>query len=297
VSAPPAPAAGRGSLLDRTPPVGLVLAGVCSIQVGAAFATTLFDDLGATGTVFLRLLFAAAVLLAVWRPSLRATTPADLRLTVLFGLSLAAMNACFYEAIARIPLGVAVTLEFVGPLGVAVVGSRRPLDLLWAGLAAGGILLLSGGGRGDTDPVGIGLALLAGVFWACYILLAARAGQAFTGGRGLAIAMAVGALVLAGPGVAAAGSSLLSVELLAAGAVVAMASSVIPYSLETEALRRIPTRVFGVLMSLEPAVAALAGLAVLSQGLGAHEVAAIGLVITASAGVSLADRRAVPPDV
>jgi len=263
---------------------------VASVQVGAALAATLFDELGPAGAVLLRLTFATAILLAVWRPRLRGHDRADLGAAALFGVVLGLMNWAFYESIARIPLGIAVTLEFVGPLGVAVVGSRRRRDLLWAALAAAGIVSLAEGGGGDLDLLGVALALGAGVLWAAYILLSARVGRAFPGGGGLALALAVGTVVVVPAGVVQGGGELLVPGLLAAGAAVAVLSSAIPYSLELEALRRLPPAVFGVLMSLEPAVAALAGLVVLGQGLGAREVAGILLVVAASAGAALGAR-------
>jgi inner membrane transporter RhtA len=263
-----------------------VLGGATSIQFGAAVAATMFDDLGPAGTSLLRLGFAAMVLLAAWRPRVRAYTVAELRLAVAFGLALGAMNFTFYEALHRIPLGIAVTIEFAGPLGVAVALSRRRLDLVWAALAALGIVLLARPGGGGVDAVGLLFVLLAAGFWAAYILLNQRAGKVFTGGRGLAIASVVAALVPLGPGVAGAGARLLHPDLLAGGLAVALMSSVIPYSLEVEALRRLPASVFGVLMSLEPAIAALAGFLVLGQGLEARQLVAIALVIIASVGVT-----------
>jgi inner membrane transporter RhtA len=275
------------ALGDSVPPTGLVLLAVGSVQFGAALARTLFDDLGAGGTVFLRVLFAALVLWALWRPRIRGHTRGELALACAFGLSLAGMNLAFYEALGRIPLGVAVTFEFVGPLGVAVAGSRRALDLLWVALAAAGIVLLTDLGQGGgLNAAGVGFALLAGAFWAAYIHLSARTGRVFPGGAGLALAMALGALVLVPVGVASGGNALLEPRLLALGAAVAMLSSAIPYSLELEALRRLPPRVFGVLMSLEPAVAAIAGLVVLGQVLRARELVAIALVVAASAGAT-----------
>jgi inner membrane transporter RhtA len=197
------------------------------------------------------------------------------------------MNLSFYLAIDRIPLGVAVTFEFIGPLAVGVAGSRRALDAVWVLLAAAGILLLSDfGDFGSLDPAGVGLALLAGSFWAAYILLSARTGQAFPGGAGLALAMVVATLLLAPVGVADGGGALLEPGVLGIGAAVAMLSSAIPYSLELEALRRLPAAVFGVLMSLDPAVAALAGYVVLGEILGARELVAIALVVVASAGAA-----------
>ena len=272
-------------LFDRLPPLSLVLTAIVSIQFGAALAATLFDELGAAGVSLLRLGFAAVVLLAVWRPRLADHTTPDLRLAASFGLALGLMNYTFYEALDRIPLGIAVTLEFLGPLGVAVAGSRNRMDLLWVALAGAGILLLANpGGEGAPDPVGVLFALMAAACWAIYILLAARAGQRFNGGTGLALAMGVAALVPLGPGIATGGSDLVTPGFLAIGLGVALLSSVVPYSLETEALRRMPKNVFGVLMSLEPAVAALAGFLVLGQALGARELTAIGLVVAASAG-------------
>ena len=285
----------ESSLFDRIPAPGLVLAGIASVQVGAALATKLFRHLGPAGTVLLRVLFAAVVLCAIWRPRLRAQTVGELRLAALFGLSLAFMNLTFYEALDRIHLGIAVTLEFVGPLGVALAGSRSRLDVLWALLAAAGVALL--GGVGAPSLAGVAFALAAGGFWAAYILLTARVGRAFTGGGGLAIAMAIATLPLIPFGIADAGTHLLQPALLAAGFAVALLSSVVPYSLELEALRRIPAQLFGVLMSLEPAMAALAGLVVIGQSLSALDLVAIALVVTASAGATLGARGPAPLDV
>jgi len=277
--------------LDRAPPIGLVLCGVTSIQFGAALAATMFDDLGAAGVSLLRLGFAAVVLTVLSRPRVRGRRPADLRLVALFGVTLGGMNLFFYEALDRIPLGVAVTIEFAGPLAIAVATSRRRLDLVWAAIAAVGIVLLSNPFGAGIDGVGLVLILAAAACWAAYILIAQRATRAYDGSEGLAIAMVVAALVPLVPGVLEAGSTLVRPQWLALGAAVALASSVIPYSLETEALRRLPANVFGVLMSLEPAVAALAGFLVLGQALGVRDLVAIALVVAASVGVS----RAVPP--
>ena len=281
------------SRADRIPPTLLVLVAVSSVQFGGAFAKTLFDEIGPGGTVFLRVLFAALILCALWRPVLAGRSAADWRLISAYGLVLVAMNLSFYEALDRIPLGIAVTFEFVGPLGVAIAGSRRALDLLWVVLAAAGILLLSDFGTADLDGLGVALALLAGAFWAAYILLAARVGRRYPGGQGLALGMAVGVLMVAPVGLADAGGDLLDAEVLAIGLAVAILSSAIPYTLELEALRRMPQGVFGVLMSLEPAAAALAGFIVLGEGLATREVVAIALVVTASAGAARNAR--VPP--
>jgi inner membrane transporter RhtA len=274
------------------PPVILVLGAISSVQVGAAVAKTLFDEIGASGTVFVRVVFAALVLALIWRPRVAGHGRRDILLAVLFGLTLGGMNLAFYSALDRIPLGITVTLEFVGPLGVAVAGSRTALDLLWVALAAAGILLLSDFGSGDLNRVGVALALLAGCLWAAYIVLSARVGRAFPGASGLTLAMIVAAALLLPVGVADAGADLLVPWILAAGAAVAILSSAIPYSLELEALRRMPQGVFGVLMSLEPAVAALAGFVVLGEDLGPRELVAILLVVAASAGAASGGRIA-----
>jgi inner membrane transporter RhtA len=269
------------------PPTVLVLAAIASVQFGAALAKTLFDEIGPGGTVFIRVAFAAIVVALIWRPRVAGHDRREIALAVAFGLVLAAMNLCFYAALDRIPLGIAVTFEFVGPLGVAVFGSRRPLDLLWVALAAAGILLLSDfGSGGGLDGVGVALALTAGALWAAYILLGARVGRAFPGGAGLAIALLVAVVPLAPVGIAAGGAELLVPWILLAGAAVGVLSSAIPYTLEIEALRRLPVGVFGVLMSLEPAVGALAGFVVLGEELVAREVVAILLVVAASAGAA-----------
>jgi inner membrane transporter RhtA len=275
------------------PPALLVLAAASSVQFGAALAVTIFDDLGAGGTSALRVGLGAVILLAIWRPRVREVPRADLWLAAQLGLTLGVMNYTFYEALDRMPLGIAVTIEFAGPLGVAVALSRRRLDFLWLVLAAAGIVLLAkpGGGGGGVSLAGLVLVLIAAACWAIYILLVARAGQRFTGGRGLALAMVVAALVPLGPGIADAGWKLLDPKFLAIGAAVAVLSSVIPYSLEMQALRRMPRNVFGVLMSMEPALAALGGFVVLGQDLSGREIVAIMLVIVASIGAT----RAAPP--
>jgi inner membrane transporter RhtA len=275
---------------ERTVAVGMVLAAAGSLQVGAAFAVTLFDDLGPGGAAFLRLAFAAAILWAIWRPRLAG----DLRLPVAFGVALGLMNWSIYEAMDRIPLGVAVTIEFAGPLLVAVIGSRRPLDALWVLLAAGGIVILVDPGGGSTDAAGVHFALVAAACWIAYIHLGQRTGRVFPGGSGLAIAMVVGALVVLPAGLVQGGGSLREPQLLAAALAVALASSVVPYSLELEALRRLPAAVFGVLLSLEPAVAALAGFVVLGQELGAAAVVGICMVVVASAGAAALGGRPGP---
>jgi inner membrane transporter RhtA len=256
----------------------------------------MFDDVGPAGTVMMRIAFASVMLVLLWRPSLRGHERGDLWLAAAFGLSLAGMNFTFYQALDHIPLGPAVTCEFVGPLGVAVYGSRRPLDLLWVALAAGGILMLAAPGGSGLNATGVILALVAGLWWAAYILLSARTGRAFPGGTGLALAMVVAGILVLPFGIADGGSDLLRPEIIGAGLGVAILSSLIPYSLEIEALRRLPPHVFGVLMSLEPAAGALAGLILLGQVLKANEWAGMALVIVASAGATrFATRSMAPP--
>jgi inner membrane transporter RhtA len=279
-------------LLARAPSGVLVLSAITSVQFGSALAATLFARLGPGGAVLLRLLSATIVVLALWRPRLRGRPPRELLLAGAFGLVLAGMNVTFYHAIHRIPLGIAVTIEFVGPLAVAVAGSRRRIDLLWVALAGAGILALTRGGAHGLDALGVLLALVAGGFWGTYILLNARVGQAFERGTGLALAMCVASLVTLPVGLVEGGTHLLEPRSLALGAAVGMLSSAIPYSFEIEALRRIATPVFGVLMSLEPGMAAIAGLIVLGQGLGARAVVGIALVVVASIGASRQARAA-----
>lgn len=263
-----------------------MLAGIISVQFGAALAVGLFDDVGASGAVLLRIGFGAVILVAIVRPRWRGRPRNDLWLITAFGVTLGVMNLTFYEALDHIPLGIAVTIEFWGPLAVAVIGSRKAVDLLWVVLAAAGILLLAKPGGGGIDAVGLICAAAAGLCWAIYIVLAARAGPRFRGADGVAMAMVVAAIIPIGPGIAEGGTNLLQPDILAIGAAVGLLSTAIPYALETEALRRIPRHVFSVLMSLEPAVAALAGFLVVGQDLHAREIVAIGLVVVASAGAS-----------
>jgi inner membrane transporter RhtA len=267
------------------PPTAYVVAAIVSAQVGAAAAKSLFAALGPSATVSLRTAFAALVLLLVWRPHLRGRSRADLLAALVLGVTLAGLSLSFYAALERIPLGVAMTLEFAGPLGIALVGSRRRLDFLWGVLAVAGILVLSPIG-GTVDPLGAALALLGGAFWAAYILLSARIGRTIPGGGGLALAMAVTGIVTLPFGIAVGERVAAEPRLLLAALGVGLLSSVVPLSLELEALRHIPVQVFGVLMSLEPAIAALVGLVLLGEVLGLREIAAIALVVTASVGAT-----------
>src|SRR4051812_6939776 len=272
----------------------MVLGSCVSLQVGAAGAAQLFPTMGSAGVTLLRLLVAAVVLLAVTRPPVRRWTRQQWTAIGAFGLCLAGMNGSFYASIARIPLGTAVTIEFLGPLVLAAVLSRRVRALGGVLLAAAGVVLLGvsadGGGSG-LARVGVAFALLAAVFWAGYILTSARVGAAVPGQGGLAVALAVGALTLAPLGAAGAATAVDRPGLLLLGAGTPLLASVVPYTLELSALRRLPPRVFGVLLSLEPAVAALAGWALLAQPLGAPEALAVGVVVLASVGSTLSARR------
>jgi inner membrane transporter RhtA len=277
----------------------LVLAAATSVQGGASVAKSLFPSFGPPGVVFLRLLFGSIALWAIARPELRGRPWRELRLLVALGVVLVSMNVTFYESIDRVPLGIAVTVEFLGPLGVAVLGSRRRVDFVWVALAAAGVALLAEGG-GDTSvhAAGLLLAALAGLFWALYILLSVPIGRLFPGASGLAPAMVLGAVLIAPWGIASAGGHLRDPQLLGAAVGVGLLSSALPWSLELEALRRLPTHVFGVVLSLEPAVAALAGFVFLHEHLRVRAWIAIGLVVLASAGAAREARRPpTPPDV
>lgn len=265
-------------------PVGLVLAGGISVQFGGALAVSLMPRVGALGVVTLRLLVAAVVMLIVCRPRVRGHSRTDWGTVIAFGVTMAAMNGLFYQAVARIPLGPAVTLEVLGPLALSVLASRRAVNLVWAGLALGGVFLLSGGGFGDLDPVGVAFALGAGAMWATYIVFSARTGRRFPQADGLALAMAVAAVLFLPLGVVESGVRLLDPVTITLGAAVAVLSSVLPYTLELLALRRLPASTFAVLMSLEPGIAAIAGFLVLGQALSLTEGLAIALVIAASMG-------------
>jgi inner membrane transporter RhtA len=300
--------------LGATPPAVLVLAGVVCVQVGAGLAARLFTQIPPAAVTGLRL-WAAALLLAVLGARglrreitglIRRRAWADTAVVAAFGITLAVMNYCIYQAFARIPLGVAVTVEFLGPLAVAVAASRRALDLAWVALAGAGVALLSqeGGaapaagshgtgtalaahGLAGLNLAGLLFALAAAVSWAVYILLSAATGRRFPGSSGLTVAMGVAALAVTPAGLLAGGRSLLRPGVLGTGVAIGLLSSIIPYSLELEALRRIPAKVFGIWMSLEPAVAALVGLVMLGQSLSLAEWAAIGCVTVASAGAAL----------
>ncbi len=276
--------AGAGGGPGRFGSVALVIGGIVSLQFGASVAVLLFPRAGALGVVTLRLVVAALVLLLVCRPRLRGYSRGDWATVLAFGVALVGMNSLFYQAIDRIPLGAAVTLEFLGPLILSVVTSRRLLSLVWAALALGGVLLLGREGFDSLNLAGAGCALAAGGLWAAYILLSARTGQRFPQADGLALALTVAAVLSLPLGIFSAGTALLDPVTVGLGAAVALLSSVMPYTLELLALRKLPASGFAVMMSLEPAAAAAAGFLVLHQALGWAEILAIGLVVVASVG-------------
>lgn len=275
----------------RFSPVSLVLIGIMSVQFGAAVSKGLFDEIPPIGMVMLRLATSSLILLALVRPRLSGHTAADWRPVLALGLALGAMNWAFYESFARIPLGVAVTIEFVGPLALAAVGSRRPRHLVWVGLAALGIALF-GVGPTKVDALGFGLALLTGGCWALYIVSTAATGRRWAGVDGLAVASTIASLAIAPFAVATAGARLLEPRLLVLGALVGLLSSVIPYSLEMTALRTLPPRVFGILMSLEPGVAALVAAVLLREWLTPLQLLAMACVTAASVGAARTTREA-----
>ena len=280
------------SKASAVPPIPAVLLAVLSVQGGAAIAKGLFPALGATGTVGLRVILSALILLAAFRPRLARFTAAQWRAVIPYGVVLGVMNLVFYLAIVRIPLGLAVTLEFIGPLGVAVAGSRRALDVVWVVLAAAGIALIAPWSGGGVDPLGVALALAAGACWAAYILLGGHVSRVVSGGAAVAVGMAIAAVTVLPVAVASGGLGRLTPRLLAAGVGVALLSSAVPYTLEMIALKALPARTFGILMSLEPAVAALTGLIFLEEILTVAQWLAVALVIAASAGATLTTKPA-----
>ena len=272
----------------------LVLGGILSVQFGAAIAKDLFGVIDPTAMVWLRLASSSFVLSALARPALRGRSAGDWQVAVVFGLTLAAMNWTIYQSFARIPLGLAVTIEFVGPLALAALGSRRLRDLGWVVLAGLGVALL-GLERGSVAWAGVAFALFAGGTWAAYILLSARTGARWPGLDGLAVASVVATLALTPYAVAQGGRDLLDLRILALGCAVGLLSSVIPYSFEMVALRSIRPAVFGILMSLEPAAAALAGALVLREFLTPVQLAAMACVVVASIGATRSGRTLAEP--
>ena len=281
-------------MTSRISPVWLVLGGIFSVQLGAGIAKDLFDEVEPTAIVWLRLVTSAVVLTAIARPVLRGRSRGDWLVALGFGLTLGTMNWAIYQSFARIPLGLAVTIEFIGPLAVALFGSRRPRDLLWVALAGLGVAFL-GFESDDLNLAGVAFALLAGAMWAAYILLSAQTGRRWPGLDGLAVASVIATLLLTPGAIAVGGDTLLDPRILALGAAVGLLSSVVPYSFEMSALRTIRPAVFSILMSLEPAVAALVGILVLQEFLSAVQWLAVACVIVASVGATRTGRPIVEP--
>ncbi len=278
---------------SRATGIGLAVAAMVTIQFGAALSEPMFDRIGPAGVVALRLTLAALILWPIVRPRIRGRTQEDLLVAVALGICSGFLTLAFFEAIARIPLGVAVTIEFLGPLGVALAGSRRPRDVAWVVLAGAGVAMLTlGDGAGEPlETTGVLLAGISAVCWAGYILLTKRVGARWAGLEGLAVSLAVAALVTLPFGVAGGGAELLDPEVLLAGIGLALLIPLLPYAFELVALRRLPTALFGVIMSLEPAIAALLGFLILDQTLAAAGVAAIAMVVVASGGATMTARE------
>ena len=279
--------------IKRPSPIGLLLLSILSVQFGSALAKSLFDDLGPWGVVFLRVAFSALILFAIGRPRFNSAVRQNFRAILTYGIVLTMMNSLFYASIARIPLGIAISLEFTGPLGLSVLKSQRWLDGLWAVLALVGIILLTPVTGAALDPLGMFFALAAGICWALYILLAAKVGSILPGVEGLTWGLIVGTIVLLPIGIATTGSALLNPRLLGLGAGVALLSSMLPYSLEMVALRSLPIKVFGVMLSLEPMVGVVAGFLILGETLSARSLIACLLVSIAAAGA--AQFQSAPP--
>lgn len=273
----------------------MLIAAMFSFQIGAAVAKQLFPAVGASGATALRLGLASLMLLAAWRPWRIRPSARETRLIVVYGLALGWMNFLFYLSLSRIPLGIAVALEFTGPLSLALATSRRPIDFAWIALAAAGLLALLPLGLESKplDPAGIGFALGAGVCWALYIVFGQKAGNAH-GGQTAALGMLVGAIAIVPIGVAHAGASLFAPAVLPAAFAIALLSSALPYSLEMYALTRLPTRTFGVLMSGDPALGALSGLIFLGEKLSLIQWGAIVSIMLASAGSAATSRAPTP---
>jgi len=277
----------------RLPPTSLLLISIVSIQVGAAIAVGQFPAIGPVAVTFLRLAFAAVLLVIATRRSIDATARRNAGWVILLGFVIAATNLSFYGSISRIPLGIAVAIEFVGPLGLAAATSRKRLDFAWIGLAALGLGLLTPDIGTTLDPIGVALALVAGAGWASMVVLSRKVGQTVTGHAGLALAMVAGAAFALPFELAIGGLDRLDVGILASVIVVAVLSTALPLSLEFEALRRVSARTYGIVMALEPVAAAVAGTVLLSQGLEAKLLAAIACVTIAAIGVTISDRRSI----
>ena len=273
--------------LLNIPPIPAGLFAIISVQSGAAIAKSLFPAIGAAGTASLRIGISAIILCAVYRPNLFQITPKQWKVVIPYGLCLGAMNLIFYMAIERIPIGLAVTLEFIGPLLVAVFGSKRFIDYLWVLLAAAGIVLIAPWTNNGINVLGVLFALLAGAFWAFYIVLGGKVSKIMKGGEAVATGMLFASLLIVPFGIMGNGLDNLTPTFLSLGVALALLSSAIPFTLEMKALGQLPARTFSILMSLEPAAASICALLFLQEYLALNEIVAVIFVIVASVGSTL----------
>jgi inner membrane transporter RhtA len=273
------------------PPIYAVLLAIISVQSGAAIAKSLFPAIGAAGTASIRIGVSALILLLVYRPNLKKITPKQWKIVIPYGLSLGAMNLIFYLAIERIPIGLAVTLEFIGPLLVAIIGSRRLIDYCWVLLAAAGIVLIAPWTNNRVDSLGVLFALFAGALWAAYIVLGGKVSKIMNGGQAVATGMLFAAILILPFGFYENGLVNLTPKLLGLGIALALLSSAIPFTLEMKALGQLPPRTFSILMSLEPAAASICAFIFLQENLSFHEIMAVVCVVIASAGSTLTAKR------
>ncbi|WP_367754018.1 DMT family transporter [Flavobacterium sp. WC2430] len=280
--------------LLNIPPIPAVLFAIISVQSGAAIAKTLFPSIGAAGTASLRIGISAIILFAVYRPNLFKITPNQWKIVIPYGLSLGAMNLIFYLAIERIPIGLAVTLEFIGPLVVAVMGSKRLLDYLWVLLAAAGIVLIAPWSDNGIDLLGVLFALLAGALWAAYIVLGGKISKIMKGGEAVATGMLFASILIVPFGILGNGLNSLTPTFLYLGIALALLSSAIPFTLEMKALGQLPPRTFSILMSLEPAAASICALIFLQEHLTFNEVLAVIFVVIASVGSTITSKKTTP---
>ena len=284
------------SLASTLLPVGLLLIAMASIQSGASLAKSMFPVVGAEGTTTLRLVFASVIMVLLLRPWKARLTASSLRTVIVYGVALGGMNLLFYMSLQTVPLGIAVALEFTGPLAVAIYASRKAIDFMWIGLAIVGLLLLipTDAASASIDLVGAGYALAAGVCWALYILFGQKAG-ADNGVQTAALGVMIATLFVTPFGIAHAGAALLTPSLIPIALGVAILSTALPYTLEMVALTRMPTRTFGTLMSIEPAVGALSGLLFLHEYLSLAQWMAITCIILASVGATMTMRSESKP--
>ena len=288
---PKPPAGPFARAAAAVPPPGLLLISIVSIQLGAAVAVDLFPVLGPTGTAFLRLAFAAVLLIVATRRTINSGARRHAGSLLLYGAILGVMNLSFYEAISRIPLGIAVAIEFVGPLGLAAITSRRARDFAWIALGGLGIVLLTPEIGRALDPVGVALAGVAGLCWAGFTVMSQRVGRVMPGNSGLAFAMLVAALVVLPVELAVGSLAGLNAGLLAAALAVAILSTAMPLTLEFEALKRMTARTYGILVTMEPVVATVVGALLLTQAIGVQGILAVACVTAAALGVTISDRR------